>query len=266
MEKIQTGFRIALKILYFLGIAVLYLTSAYFIHFTTKDPKTRKRKFSDNAGKYTALVCKLYNIKIEVEQSVNFHENGLIVGNHMGFIDILVMHSLTKALFVTSHEMRETPLLGLITEMAGCLFVERRNKANILGELKNIIDALGDGFDVTLYPEATSHNGEEVLPFKRTLLTAAAAAGKPIIPYCFNFKSLDGEPFSLKNRDQVCWYGDMTFFPSLLRAMSVKEIVVEVTFLEAYYPKMEEERGVVADEIRRRIVEKFRPVQQMTTV
>lgn len=261
MEKTQTFFRIILRVFYFLSIAMIYLASAYYIHFTTKDPQKRKRKFSQNAGKYTSLVCKLYNIKIEVQAPISFHENGLIVGNHMGFIDILVMHSLTKALFVTSHEMRETPLLGLITEMAGCLFVERRNKSNILGELKNIIDALTDGFDVTLYPEATSHNGEVILPFKRTLLTAAAAAGKPIIPYCFNFKSINGEPFSLKYRDHVCWYGDMGFFPSFIKAISLKEIVTEVIFLDPYYSKMEEERGAVADEIRKRIVEKFVPVQ-----
>lgn len=264
MEKIQTGIRIVLRIFYFIGIAVIYLSSAYYIHFTTKDPKERKKRFSENAAKYTSLVCKLYNIKIELNQPISFHENGLIVGNHMGFIDILVMHSLTKALFVTSYEMRETPLLGLITEMAGCLFVERRSKSNILGELKNIIDALSDGFDVTLYPEATSHNGEEVLPFKRTLLTAAAAAGKPIIPYCFNFKSLDGEHFNLNNRDKVCWYGDMSFFPSFIKAISVKEIIVEVIFLEAYYPRMEEDRANVADEVRRRIVEKFKPAQAAT--
>lgn len=260
MESLKTSFRIFVRIIYFVFIAIIYLTSAYVIHFTTSNPQKRKKRFSQNAGKYTALICKLYNIKIEVIKPALAPENGLIVGNHMGFIDILVMHSLTKALFVTSYEMRETPVLGLITEMSGCLFVERRNKSNILGELKNIINALSEDFDVTLYPEATSHNGEAILPFKRTLLTAAAAAGKPIIPYCFNFKSINGEPFSLKYRDHVCWYGTMSFFPSFIKSISLKEIVTEVTFLEPYYPRMEEDRGEVADEIRNRIVEKFKPV------
>ncbi|MCB0369350.1 MAG: 1-acyl-sn-glycerol-3-phosphate acyltransferase, partial [Bdellovibrionales bacterium] len=225
MEKIQIGFRVLTKILYFAVLAICYLSSAYIIHLTTKDPQKRKKKFSTNAGKYTTLVCKLYNIKIEVINPPDLSKNGLIVGNHMGFVDILVMHSLTKALFVTSQEMREVPLLGLITEMSGCLFVERRSRTNILDELQNIIRSLKEGFSVTLYPEATSHNGEKVLPFKRTLLTAAAAASKPIIPYCFNFKSINNEPFTLKYRDHVCWYGDMGFFPSLIKTMSLKEIV-----------------------------------------
>jgi lyso-ornithine lipid O-acyltransferase len=260
VEKIATLFRIILRIFIFLGVAIVYFISAFWIHFTVKGEKVRRRRFSDNAAIYTKLICKLYNIKAEVHNFPEGNEPGLIVGNHLGFIDILVMHSLTKALFVTSEEMRATPVLGLITEMAGCMYVERRTKSNIRGELNNIVTTLNDGFRVTLYPEATSHNGEEVLPFKRTLISAAAVAGKPIFPYCFNFKSINGEPFNLKYRDHVCWYGDIGFFPSFLRSISLKEVIVEVIFLEPYYPTKDQDRAEVADEVRRRIVEKFVPV------
>lgn len=260
MEKIIVFFRIAYRILLFLGVVCVYFTSAFWLYFTVKGENLRRRRFSENAARYTKLICQLYNIKIIVHNFPDTNEPGLIVGNHMGFIDILVMHSLTKALFITSKEMHATPLLGPITEMAGCMYVERRDKSNIMAELRNIIATMNDGFRVTLYPEATSHNGEEVLPFKRTLISSAALAGKAIFPYCFNFKSINGEPFTLKYRDHVCWYGDMGFFPSFIRSISLKEVVTEVIFLEPYYPKADEGRAEVADEIRRRIVEKFVPV------
>lgn len=262
MEKIALPFRIVLRIFIFLGVAVIYFGSAFWIHFTVRGENPRRRRFSDNAAKYTKLVCQFYNIKIQVHGNVPSGDPGLIVGNHLGFIDILVMHSLTKALFITSEEMRNTPLLGLITEMAGCMYVDRKNRSNIKDELQSIVQTLNDGFNVTLYPEATSHNGEEVLPFKRTLLSAAGLAGKPIYPYCFNFKSICGGPFNLKYRDHVCWYGDITFFTSFIRSCSLKEVVTEVIFLEPYYPKAGEDRADVADEIRRRIVEKFVPVEK----
>ncbi|MBL7546214.1 MAG: 1-acyl-sn-glycerol-3-phosphate acyltransferase [Bdellovibrionaceae bacterium] len=262
MEKIVLPLRIIGKVVIFLTVAAVYFTSSFWIHLTVKGVNNRRRRFSDNAAKYTKLVCQLYNIKIEVHNSPISHEAGLIVGNHLGFIDILVMHSLTKALFITSEEMRRTPLLGIITEMAGCMYVDRKNRANIKGELGSIVNTLNDGFRVTLYPEATSHNGEEVLPFKRTLLSAATLAQKPIFPYCFNFKSINGQPFSMKNRDSVCWYGDMTFFASFIRSCGLKEVVTEVIFLEPYYPKPDEDRADVADKIRQMIVEKFKPVQK----
>ena len=260
MEKIFIYFRILRRIVYFIVIASIYFVSAFWIYFTVKGENERRRRFSKNAGKYTKLICHLYKIKIEVHNFPDTDEPGLIVGNHMGFVDILVMHSLTKALFVTSQEMRAKPILGPITEMAGCMYVDRRNKSNIMGELRNIVNTLNDGFRVTLYPEATSHNGEMVLPFKRTLISSAAMANKAIFPYCFNFKSINGEPFTLKYRDHVCWYGDLGFFESFVRSISLKEVITEVIFLEPYYPKPDQDRSEVADEVRRRIVEKFKPV------
>ncbi len=102
--------------------------------------------------------------------------------------------------------MRETPLLGLLTELGGCIFVERRSRTKILDDLKSIVRPLQRGFKVVLYPEATSTNGEQVLPFKKALMMAAARAGVPIQPVVINFPEINGEPFSLKTRDYVCWY------------------------------------------------------------
>lgn len=266
MEKLRTAIRIGLRILIFVILASIYFVQGFWIHFTVKGTNNRRRAFSNNAAKYTKLICHFYNIKSEVYNFPSDDTAGMIVGNHMGFIDILVMHSLTKALFITSEEMRETPLLGPITEMAGCMYVERRNKSNIKDELGSIVSTLNDGFRVTLYPEATSHNGEEILPFKRTLLSAASLAKKPIFPYCFNFKSIGGKPFTLENRDKVCWYGDMSFFPAFIGAISLKEIIVEVIFLDPYYPKPEQDRAEIADEIRSKIVEKFKPVLKQPVV
>lgn len=159
--------------------------------------------------------------------------------------------------------MRETPVLGLITEMAGCIYVERRSRSNILKELGEMIDYLRKGFRVVLYPEATSTNGEGVFPFKRTLMTAAAHAGVPIIPYVFNFREINGEPgFQLKYRDSVCWYGDISFVQAIWNAFSLKSLVCEVEFLSPVYTKTDDDRAVVADAVREMIVAKFNPVDK----
>lgn len=187
---------------------------------------------------------------------------GLVVGNHLGFIDILATASIRPNLFVTSREMRETPVLGLITELAGCIYVERRSRANIRGELGEMIDYLKKGFRIVLYPEATSTNGEQVLPFKRTLMTAAAHAEVPILPYVFNFREINGEPgFQLKYRDHVCWYGDISFFTAIWRSFGLKSLVCEVEFLSPVYTKTDDDRATVADAVREMIVAKFDPVQ-----
>lgn len=205
--------------------------------------------------------CKAFGIRIIAKNLPPPEQPGLVVGNHIGIIDIMAMASLFPNLFVTSQEMRETPVLGTITEMAGCLYVERRDRSNIMNELGEMVTYLKKGFRVIIYPEATSHNGEEILPFKRTLLTAAAHAGVPVLPYVFNFVDIGGEDFNLGNRDAVCWYGDIPFHKTVWNAFSLKYVTVEVEFLPPVHTTLEDDRGVVADSIRSEIVKRFRPVR-----
>lgn len=264
MEKIQTGFRILYRLIVFFVLFFGFFITTSWIRLRWRNPYDRIRHFAKNATFFTGSLCRLYNVKINVKNLPPQEANGLIVGNHMGFIDILVVNSLMPSLFVTSVEMKQTPLLGFLCEMGGCVFVERRSRSNLKQELESLIDHLQRGFRVTLYPEATSHNGEEILPFKRTLLTSATYASVPIRPYCFNFLSVNGEPFTTKYQNSVCWYGDISFIEAMLGFLSLKEIVVEVDFLEPYYPKPEEDRAAVADRIREIIVQKFRPIIKST--
>lgn len=188
-------------------------------------------------------------------------EKFLLVSNHMGFMDILLMFSICPMLFVTSNEMRETPFLGLLTEMAGCMYVERRSRTKILEEMKSMVEALRDGFRIVLYPEATSTNGEQVLPFKRTLMMAASQAGVPIQPAVINFREVNGDEFNLKWRDHLCWYGDISFATSLWKALTLKSLKAEIEFLEQIQTTPEDDRGLIADKAHAMIAAKFIPVK-----
>jgi lyso-ornithine lipid O-acyltransferase len=261
MEKIWTQFRGLVTFFKVLAVATVYILTSSWIHLTTRDDVRRRKKFSMNASKYSSLMCKALKIVINVKNKPPENFVGLIVGNHMGFVDILVMCGLMPNLFVTSKEMHETPVLGLITEFGGCVYVDRQNRSNIMNELEDVVEFLRIGFRVILYPEATSHNGEEILPFKRTLLTAAAFAGVPTLPYVFNFTSIDGEAFTKKYRDHVCYYGDIPFYTSLWRTMTLREIVCSVEFLQPIHTTPDDDRAKNADRLREMIVEKFVPVK-----
>ncbi|MCX7978515.1 MAG: 1-acyl-sn-glycerol-3-phosphate acyltransferase [Bdellovibrionaceae bacterium] len=266
MEKVQTGIRGIAKVAVFLILALSYFSVAFFVHLTTLDPVVRRLRFTRNASRFARLLCQLFNIKIWVKNKPPKNAKGLLVGNHMGFVDILAGIATMPSFFVTSQEIRETPFLGQITEMGGCLYVERRNRGNIMRELGEMVEYLSKGYRVVLYPEATSHNGEEILPFKRTLLSAAAHAGVPLRPFVFNFVSINGEPFTKKWRDHVCYYGDITFPVSIWRLLSLKEIICEIEYLEPLHPKIEDDRRLVAERVRHMIVERFKPVQPDRTV
>lgn len=266
METLQNGLRSIIRILIFVVYLIGYLSSAGLIYLFTKDLVQRRRRAAVNGTWWCGLACKTFGIKVVVKNKPLAERPGLIVGNHLGFIDLLASASIQPNLFVTSREMRETPVLGLITEFAGCLYVERRTRSNIKDELSEIVEYLKKGFRVVLYPEATSTNGEGVYPFKRTLMTAAAHAGVPIIPYVFNFREINGEPgFPMKYRDSVCWYGDIAFHTSLWRSLGLRNLVCEIEFLSPVHTKTEDDRAAVADAVREMIVEKFDPAGHNST-
>lgn len=175
-------------------------------------------------------------------------------------LDILVISSLHPTLFITSVDMRQTWGLGFLTEMGGCLYVERRSRSKLNKEIEEIRLALKQGFSVVLYPEGTSSNGERVLPFKKSLLTAAAGTGVPILPMVINYRRVNGEAVSLKWRDYVCWYGDQTFFPALLRILSVQSVDVEIEFLKEVRVHSDKERREAATQIQALIEAKYTPI------
>jgi 1-acyl-sn-glycerol-3-phosphate acyltransferase len=264
VEAIQNNGRALIKLHRIAGLALRYLVKSYWIHLTVKDEVLRRKLFSTRACRYTGYICKIIHLTVNVKNKPADNFVGLIVANHTGFIDIFSLCSMMPNLFITSQEMHETPVFGLLTEFGGCAYVDRRNRSNIMKELEDIVEFLRIGFRVVLYPEATSYNAEEILPFKRTLLTAAAFAGVPILPCVFNFKTINGEPFSIKYRDSVCYYGDIPAHVSIWRALKLKEITVEVEFLKEVRTTPEDDRAKMADSIRQMIVEKFRPVSSVS--
>ncbi len=210
------------------------------------DIVARRKGYGENAQSHCALMLKVFKIEVIVKGAPAAGTNFLYVGNHMGFVDIFVLASIMPALFITSQEMRETPFLGDLCEVAGCIFVERRSRTKIMNELGSLKEALEQGFNVVLYPEATSTNGEAVLPFKKTLMMAGPQAARPIQPGCINFIEIDGEDFNLNTRDNVCWYGDMSFAEAMWNSLTSSSMKVEIRFLEPIHESATADRSLVA--------------------
>ena len=184
-----------------------------------------------------SLTCriglKIYNAKIIVNGKTDLGpENYFFVSNHLSYLDILTISSFFPSCFITSVEMKETPLLGQICQLSGCLFVERRNKRKLSDEVGELTQALDDGMNVVVFPEAKSTNGESLLKFRRPLYQAAINSGKKIIPLCINYRLMGGEKISKENRDEIFWYGSIPFFPHALLLFRKESIVIEFSIFD----------------------------------
>jgi lyso-ornithine lipid O-acyltransferase len=80
---------------------------------------------------------------------------------------------------------------------------------------------------VTLFPEGSTSPGDGLMEFKKTLLESAVRSRCRVLPVAIKYLAVDGARYDESTRDTVAWYGDMTFFPHLVRLAATKSIEVD---------------------------------------
>lgn len=220
-------------------IAFYFLTTVPLYPFFLLFPMTVRGILIQQVSLYSRLLLRILGIKTDFKnfQKIDQDENYLMVSNHLSYLDVLVLASKLPACFVTSLEIKQTPFLGQLCSLAGCLFVDRKNRSGLKGEINELRDALKSGLNVIVFPEATSTGGSEVLRFKRPLFESSVATSKPILPVTINYQFISKQPVSLNNRDVVCWYGEMDFFPHFLTLLEQTEIKVEIILNQPFLPE-----------------------------
>ena len=168
MSLINSGLNLA-KTNYQITKYLVEGTSNFLINRNDKTKK-RQRALEITASNAKAVLDRL-NVKINVELSRPdlFDRNYFMVCNHMSYLDILILSTVRPAVFVTSVEMEKTFFLGDMAKLGGSFFVDRVNRRKMKAEVQALVDLLEQGFNVFIFPEGTSTNGEGVLPFKKSL-------------------------------------------------------------------------------------------------
>lgn len=260
VKNIYINVRAFFRLLFFTAmISVFFLTSLMIYFYYRNDPVTKRKKLTENGTRYCRLMLMAFNVDLICKNPIDLEEGSLLVGNHLGFIDIVCLLALQPAVFITSRELRETPFLGQISEMGACAYVDRKNRMKIQEELMDIIDVLKMGFRVVLYAESVASNGEQVLPFKKTLIMSSGFAHKPLRPFVFNFRKVNGGPVLYEHRDALCWYGDHSFFGSIWRSFLLDSICCEIEFLPLVNVQVEDDRSEISKRVHSFVEEKFIP-------
>jgi 1-acyl-sn-glycerol-3-phosphate acyltransferase len=253
------------KLILKLGSMILLIGSVIVHHgliqFIFKQDPLLKKKLSHSLSRYSQLALAILGVEVKSNIKSEETQGKLLLSNHMSYLDVLCISSLFPTLYVTSVEIRETPILGLICELSGCLFTERRHarrSAELMErELKEVEGVLTDGFSLTLFPEGTSTNGSGILPFKTSLLEGALRGQVPIIPIVIRYEEIEGQKFFSQNCDVVCWYGKMNFFPHFIRLCRSHSIKVQVIALKPLRLEPEEKRKELGERARKAMEEVY---------
>jgi 1-acyl-sn-glycerol-3-phosphate acyltransferase len=227
-----------------------------------RDPKEQRQFLYGLVHRKSKVLLGAMGVELEVEGRENFKpgQNYLIAANHLSYLDPLILASVRPMAFVTSIEMKQAFFLGTLTELGGCLYVERRSRGNIRREISEIENALRAGFHVAIFPEATSTDGSKILPFKRPLFSAAIHSARNVLPVMIQYEEIDGQRVSTRNRDRVCWYGDMRFGRHFVRLLDFQKIRIRVTIIPEIPVTPGSERDTITENAYRAISEIYIPI------
>ena len=158
-------------------------------------------------------------------------QSGLLVCNHLGYFDILLLSAVAPAVFVAKQEVKSWPVFGRLARLAGTIFVHRERRSETANSASEIKNALSQGALVILFPEGTSSGGDTVLPFKSALLEPAVQSGHEFFVGYISYTLTDGNV-----ADEVCYWGDMTLVPHLLNLLGKRGVSAQVSFAAVQEP------------------------------
>jgi 1-acyl-sn-glycerol-3-phosphate acyltransferase len=162
---------------------------------------------------------------IHIQVSGTPPRGGLLVANHLSYVDILALSAVHPSLFVAKSEIRDWPLFGLLARLAGTLFVRRDLPGDVSRLNAELISAVETGAVVVVFPEGTSTDGRSVLPFHSSLLAPAAAKGWEVTPAWIGYDLAEGSV-----EDEVCYWRDMVFLPHFLNLLAKPRIEAKLRF------------------------------------
>jgi 1-acyl-sn-glycerol-3-phosphate acyltransferase len=204
----------------------------------------------------------------------------LVLANHVSWLDIPAMGSLTPLSFIAKSEIAGWPLVGLLARLQRCVFIDRARRG-ATAEVNAVVGRrLARGDVIVLFPEGTTGDGNRVLPFRSSLVGAARAAladpdgggaapGQILLqPLAISYVGRDGLPVTRRERPAIAWYGDMDLGPHLAGFVRGGPLDIVVSWGEPvpFGPATNRKSATAAAEtaVRRAVAASSRPLKDLS--
>lgn len=180
---------------------------------------------------WSKKVLKSFGISIKLVNPDNLStDSGFsLVSNHVSWIDIQVIESFVHCRFISTSEVFAWPVIGKMAEAAGSLFIDLDNPR--IGT-KKIVDQmtplLRAGEGICFFPEATSTDGQQILPFKSNLFQSAILSNTPVIPVAIRYLDNNNEFSSAPG-----FFGDMSLLECMKNIFVNAPLTAEIIVLPA---------------------------------
>lgn len=170
------------------------------------------------------------------------HEPRLLVSNHISWLDVYVILATCPCRFVAKSEVRQWPLLGRLAAACGTLFIARQSPRDALRVVHCMATQLQTGDTLALFPEGTTSNGQQVLPFHANLFQAAISAQTLVQPAALRYAEVGSGEVS----PAPCYIDDDTLLGSIWRTLKAPPLRATLHFGAAQEPGGHDRRSLAA--------------------
>ena len=150
--------------------------------------------------------------------------NGLLVSNHLSYLDVLAYASLMPCAFVAKKDVRDWPVFGRFATMGGTIYVDRERHGAYGGAMALMEEALEAGMPVVLFPEGTSSDGQTVLRFRPALFEPALRTEVLVTAAAIGYAS------STTKEATLAYQGEDIFGRHLVRTLGQRDLKMRVIF------------------------------------
>lgn len=146
---------------------------------------------------------------------------GLVVANHVSWLDVAALAALRPALFVCKSEIASWPAIGWLLARAGTIFIRRGSLRDLWRVHLHLRDALRNQCDAAAFPEGTTSTGNGVLPFRPAMFQSAIDAGVPVHPLALAYSG-----------PEAAYVGDTSFARSFASILAARRLELRVAVLD----------------------------------
>ncbi len=216
--------RVCVRLLWLAGeILLALLDFVVNVIFRPKIPLLRAR------AQWLQQACRriLRVLGVEFQTQGQIPLRGLLVSPQLSYLDVLVIGTITPAVFISKSEVKRWLIFGWFAQLAGSIFAPRARRvdlARINREVGNVLDA---GGLIVSFPEETGSDGRRVLPFESSLLEPAIRWQHPL-SVAFIRYSLPGG----RESEVAGAANDPALAPPLIDVLSRERIGARISFTQ----------------------------------
>ncbi len=189
---------------------------------------------------WSGMTCSIFGLKRSITGTFPAGAQ-LVAANHISWLDIQLLHSVSPMGFVAKAEIQDWKLAGRVATFGDTVFHQRGSHDSSSGVSTLMVQRLQQGRKVAIFPEGGILPGDGVKRFHARMFAAAIESGSPVQPVMIRYLR-DGRHYT-----GMTFMRGEHFMANLFRLLRQRRCIAEVSILPVIDPAGKQRRELATE-------------------